>query len=76
MVIGDIPVGGSAATGRGTQETFTIHAQGEKDSDHTDFLTVRTHGKDLQITVFTGTETFGPKPLDKHNWRMTIEEKP
>jgi hypothetical protein len=77
MANGDIPVTGSAVTlsGTGTTETFKIEAAGGQ-QDGLNHLLVRTQGKGFQIFVDTGTETFGPKPIDKHKWQLRIEPIP
>jgi hypothetical protein len=75
MANGDIPVTGSAVKGSGSAATFRIEAHNGI-PDTLDHLRIRTQGKDLQITVFTGNETFGPKDLVKDKWTLTIDERP
>ncbi len=70
---GDIPVTGTkVVVGSGGDETFTINSSGTNGRK----LEVKTQGKALKITVFSGGASF-TLPLEKDNWSLTIhEDKP
>ena len=74
MANGDIPITGSAATGSGSQATFTINVAGGA-SDDLNHLLVRTQGKRLHIRVNNGAGKIFDEDLEAPGWTLEIRSR-